>query len=81
MAKNVEVTRKKNESNASILKRFGRKVQESGALKVVRKKRFASRSVSDYVKKKNKMKSLKKNEEIQTQIKLGKMSPKGHGRK
>jgi len=81
MQTNVEVTKKKNESNASVLKRFGRKVSDAGLLQAARKNRFASRNESDYTKKKNKLKSLEKREKIEGLIKLGKIAPRGRGRK
>lgn len=81
MAINVEINKKKNESNASVLKRFSRKVQESGVLKYTRTIRYADRAPSDFVKKKKKLKSINKTAEIQQKIKLGKITPKSRGRK
>jgi ribosomal protein S21 len=80
MAVNVEISKKKNENNMSLLKKFGRRVQESGILQHSRKIRYASRSESDYVKKKNKLHSLRKKEEIEELVKLGKIAPRGRGR-
>lgn len=76
MVTNVEIVKKKNENNISVLKRFGRKVQESGVLKKSRSIRYASRNQSDYVKKKNKLKSLTKKEAYELALKLGKISPR-----
>lgn len=80
MAKNVEITKKKNESSISLLKRFGRKVQESGVIRKSKSIRYAERPQSDFVKKKNKLKSLRKTAEYEKQIKLGKLTPR-RGRK
>jgi len=76
MANNVEIIKKKNESNISLLKRFGRKVQEAGVIRKSKTIRYAERPKSDFVKKKNKLKTLKKTAEIEKQIKLGKITPK-----
>jgi len=81
MANNVEITKKKNESNISLLKRFGRKVQEAGVIRKSKSIRYAERPKSAFVKKKNKIKTLIKTAEIEKQIKLGKITPKrGRGR-
>jgi ribosomal protein S21 len=81
MAVNVEVTKKKNESNASIIKRFTRKVQESGVLPRVRSIRYEERQPSDYTKKKKRLKSLIKKAEFEKLYKLGKISGYGKGAK
>ena len=77
MAKNVEITKKKNESNISVLKRFGRKVQEAGVIRKSKEIRYAERPNSAFLKKKGKLKSLSKTAEIEKQIKLGKLNPNG----
>lgn len=73
MATNVTVKRNKNENNASVLKRFTRKVQSSGVLSKVRSIRYLEREPSTYVRKKKKLNSIKRKEGIQELIKLGKM--------
>jgi ribosomal protein S21 len=74
MAVNVKITKKNNENSVSVLKRFSRRVQESGVIQKVKSKRYAERLPSDYTKKKNKLKSLKKKAEFQSLFKLGKIS-------
>lgn len=74
MAVNVKIVKKNNENNLGVLKRFSRRVQESGVIPKVKSKRFAERQPSAYTKKKNKLKSLKKKSEIQKLYKLGKMN-------
>jgi len=74
MAINVKIVKKNNENNLSVLKRFSRRVQESGVINKVKGKRYAERTPSDYTKKKNKLKSLKKKTEFQKMYKLGKIS-------
>lgn len=81
MATNVEVTRKKNESGASTIKRFTRKVQESGVLPRLRSIRYSERTLSDYSKKKARLKVLKKTAEYEKAYKLGKISVFGKKRK
>ena len=74
MAINVKITKKNNENSVSVLKRFSRRVQESGVIIKVKSKRYAERLPSDYTKKKNKLKSLKKRADFQKQFKLGKVT-------
>ncbi len=73
MASNVEVQKNSGESNTSVLKRFTRRVQGAGILNRVRSLRYAERAPSKYVKKKFALKALRRREDIQQQIKLGKL--------
>lgn len=73
MATNVEINRKKNENNGSILKRFTRRVQESGVLPKVRSLRYDTREVSSNMRKFSKLKQLTKTAEREKMIKLGKI--------
>ena len=73
---NAEVTRNNNENNLSVLKRFTKRVQGSGVLPRIRGLRYATRKQSEYVKKKKTLKSIAKRENIQEQIKLGKIADK-----
>ncbi len=81
MATNVELQKNKNESNLNLLKRFGRKVQESGVLQYKRSIRYAERDQSYYVKKKKRLTSIKRKTEIEKLIKLGKITPRTKGRR
>jgi ribosomal protein S21 len=74
MATNVEVNKNNNESNAGMIKRFTKKVQESGVLPRVRSIRYEERKPSDYKKKKARLKSIKKQSEFDKMFKLGKVS-------
>lgn len=76
MTVNVEVTKNSNESNASVLKRFTRRVQEAGILPRVRSIRYSERNKSEYVRKKKALKVLAKKTKVQELIKLGKMAEK-----
>ncbi len=74
MSSNVEIKRNKNENNLSVLKRFTRKVQESGVLQRVRSQRYLEREKSENVRKAKKLVSLKKKEVYDNLVKLGKIS-------
>jgi hypothetical protein len=76
---NVEVSRNNNESSLSVLKRFTKRVQGAGVLPRVRGIRYASRTLSHYKTKQKTLKSIKRKEEIQQLIKMGKM-PEKHSR-
>lgn len=74
MASNVELKKNKNENNLSVIKRFTRKVQESGVLQRVRANRYLERQKSSNVRKAKKLVSLKKKETFDNLVKLGKIS-------
>lgn len=74
MALNVDIKKNKNENNLSVLKRFTRKVQESGVLQRIRSERYLERQKSSNVRKAKKLVSLKKKEVYDNLVKLGKIS-------
>lgn len=76
MATNVAVKRNKNENNANLLKRFTRRVQGAGILSKVRSIRYLNRELSPTVRKKKKLNSIKRKDDILEKIKLGKMPEK-----
>lgn len=69
---NVAVDKNSNENNTSVIRRFTKRVQESGVLRRVRSIRYTERAKSDYVKKKNTLKVLKKRAKVEEYLKLGK---------
>ncbi len=71
---NVEIKKNKNENNMSVLRRFTRKVQESGVLQKVRSLRYDERAPSYTVRKKKKLASLQSKEKFDALVKLGKIS-------
>ena len=71
---NAEVVKTGNENNVNLIRRFTKKVQGSGVLPRVRSIRYASRKMSEYVKRKKTLKVLKRREEVTELIKMGKMS-------
>ena len=76
MAVNIQVTKTKNENNLSLLKRFSRKVIESGIINKVKSERYTLRKPSDFTKKKNKLKSLDKRAKYDALFKMGKVVKK-----
>lgn len=74
MATNVEIKKGGKDNNANLIKKFTRKVQEAGIIPRVKGLRYAERSLSTYVKKTKRLKSIKNREIRDEQIKLGKIS-------
>jgi ribosomal protein S21 len=70
---NVQVERNPNENNTSIIRKFTRRVQDSGVLNRVRGLRYYERAASTYVQKKKTLKKIARKDETDTLIKLGKM--------
>jgi len=69
---NVAVEKTANENNTNIIRRFTKRVQESGVLRRVRGIRYKDRNKSKYVTKKKTLKSIGKREVLEGLIKLGK---------
>lgn len=77
MAKTViEVKKNPNENNSSILRRFSRKIQESGIIRKVKGSRYNLRKESKLKIKKGALKRLSRRKEIEKLRKLGKMATK-----
>ncbi|MDD5318273.1 MAG: 30S ribosomal protein S21 [Candidatus Pacebacteria bacterium] len=70
---NVQVEKNPTEHTTSIIRRFTKRVQESGVLNRVRSLRYSARNESSYVRKKKTLKVLRRRDDIQKMIKLGKM--------
>lgn len=74
MAKTViEVNKNANENNASILRRFSRKIQESNIIQKVKGSRYNKRKESKLKAKKSTLKHLERRKEIEKLRKLGKI--------
>jgi small subunit ribosomal protein S21 len=69
----VEIKRHENESILSALRRFTKRVQQSGVLAEVRKRRFQERRQSDYKKRKRALARVKRQEAMDKMRKLGKI--------
>jgi ribosomal protein S21 len=74
MAKTViEVKKNPNENNASVLRRFSRRIQESGIIHKVKGNRYNERKESKLKVKKSALKRMARRKEIEVLKKLGKM--------
>jgi hypothetical protein len=83
-ATRVEVRRGKNESSASLLRRFSRRGQGLGLVRALRKRRYYARVKSKNVDHARAMIRGQRISEYNEQVKLGKIDPaakKGKGRK
>jgi len=76
---NIEIAKNANENNASILRRFTKKVQGSGILTRVRSIRYSNRKLSPYKTKMQRLSSIERKAEIEHLIKMGKMAEKIEG--
>jgi ribosomal protein S21 len=74
MAKTViEVSKNGNENNASVLRRFSRKIQESNIIQKVKGSRYNKRKESKLKVKKSTLKRLERRGEMEKLRKLGKI--------
>ncbi len=69
---NVLITKGNTDNNGLLMKKFTKKIQESGILPRIRSIRYSERTLSDYKVKKAKLRNLKRKAEIETLLKLGK---------
>ena len=69
----VEVKRNQNENNASVLRRFSRRVQESSIIPNVKNSRYSERKESKLKIKKSALRNLARRKEIERLRKLGKI--------
>lgn len=76
MATNVKIEKGKKDNNANLLKKFSGKVKESGIIPRVKSIRYSERSMSPFVKKTQRLKSINKKAVIEEEIKLGKRAPR-----
>ena len=73
MAVNAEVQKNENETAVNLIRRFSKRVQGAGLIQRMRGRRYFTRIKSSEVRKKHTLKSIKRREEVQELIKLGKM--------
>lgn len=74
MAKTViEVKKSSSENNTSLLRRFSRKVIESGLVKEVKSKRYNERDMSKLSQKDMALRKMMRRKEVEKLKKLGKM--------
>ena len=72
----IEVKKNPNENNSSVLRRFSRRIQESGIIRRVKSSRYNVRSESKLKVKKSALKRMSRRREIEKLRKLGKMATK-----
>jgi ribosomal protein S21 len=77
----VEVKKNTNESGMNLVRRFQRKVQESGIVQKVKSKRYNERSQSKLSTKNAALKRMKNKKEYERLFKLGKVVKKVRGRR
>jgi ribosomal protein S21 len=74
MAKTViEVKKNPNENNSSVLRRFSRRIQESGIIRKVKSNRYNERKESKLKVKKSALRRIVRRAEIEKLKKLGKI--------
>lgn len=78
---NIEVSKNPNENNLSLLRRFSRRMQESGIIQKVKGKRYAERPESKLSTKNRALKRIAKYKEMDRLRKLGKLPEKTKGGK
>lgn len=84
MAINAEVQKNDNETTVNLIRRFSKRVQGSGLIQNMRSRRYFARTKSGQVRRKQTLKVIKRREEVQELIKLGKMlerAPRGPRRR
>jgi len=69
----MEVKRRDNETNASLLACFSKKIKESSVLKQAKAARFSARKLSELKKKQRALKRISKIKETERLRKLGKI--------
>ncbi len=77
----IEVKKNTNESNMNLIRRFTRKVQETGMIQKVKGKRYNERSLSKLKVKEGTLKRLAKRKEKERLFKLGKATLTGRSRR
>ena len=70
----IEVKKSGSESSASVMRRFSRRVRESGIIKHIKGNRYSDRKLSAFVLKKNALKRMEKGREYAKLKKLGKIA-------
>lgn len=68
----IEVKRKEGENSLSVLRRFNKKVKQSGNIQIVKGIRFSKRPTSQLEKKRNALRKIQNQKEYELKKKLGK---------
>jgi ribosomal protein S21 len=72
----IEVKKNSNENNQSLLRRFSRRVQETGMIPKVKGNRYKERDMSKLNQKNAALKRIAKRKVNERLMKLGKLKPK-----
>jgi ribosomal protein S21 len=70
---NVDIKKNAHENASSVLRRFTRRMQESGIIQTVKGNRYSSRALSKLSQKNMALKRLARRKEVERLKKLGKM--------
>ena len=70
----IEVRKNQNENNSGVLRRFSRRIQESGIIRKVKGSRYNKREESKLKTKRNALKRIGRRKEIEKLKKLGKIA-------
>lgn len=73
MSINAEVQKSGNETALAVIRKFSRRVQSAGLMKMARERRYFARETSRIVKKKRALKLLKRRAEYKQLVKEGKI--------
>ncbi len=77
----VEVQKNSNENNTNLMRRFSRKVQETGIIQKVKSKRYNTRPPSKLAIKEGALKRMARRKEYNKLFKLGKVIVRKKGRR
>ncbi len=77
----IEVKKNNNENNASLMRRFSRRVQEGGALPKVKSKRYSKKTESSLSRKTMALRRMSRAAEVDKLKKLGKFVEKKKGKR
>ena len=70
----IEVRKNQNENNSGVLRRFSRRIQESGIIRKVKGSRYNERGESKLKTKRSALKRIDRRKEIEKLKKLGKIA-------
>ncbi|MCD5390043.1 MAG: hypothetical protein LR005_01515 [Candidatus Pacebacteria bacterium] len=76
MATNVDVKKTKKDNNMGLLRKFSRKMKQSGVLRKKRSLRYFDRVVSDFRKKSEKLTKLDLKKNYEKKEKMGTLKPR-----
>ncbi len=76
----IEVKKTANENNMTLVRRFSRRVQETGIIQAVKGRRYSERAPSKLDRKTSAINRLKRGVEIEKLKKLGKWKDNTNGR-